>query len=268
VADQTQPDIIELIDFAHTLADASGEVIRPYFRTRMGVSNKAGDGAYDPVTAADEAAEHVIATAVAQRWPDHGFVGEEHGIRQPDARLRWVVDPIDGTRAFIMGWPMWGTLIGLLDGTRPVLGLMDQPFTRERFWSGHDGAYMRSAETPTTPIRTRPCPAIAEAILATTHPDLFADGDEMDAFAQLKVRVRMTRFGGDCYNYCMLAAGFVDLVVESGLKPYDIVALIPIIEQAGGVITTWDGRPATQGGRILAAGDPHLHEAAMAVLAG
>ncbi|MFA5899619.1 MAG: inositol monophosphatase family protein, partial [Hyphomicrobium sp.] len=103
---------------------------------------------------------------------------------------------------------------------------------------------------------------------ATTHPDLFADGDEMDAFAQLKVRVRMTRFGGDCYNYCMLAAGFVDLVVESGLKPYDIVALIPIIEQAGGVITTWDGRPATQGGRILAAGDPHLHEAAMAVLAG
>lgn len=268
MAEQNQFDLGELIDFAHTLADASGEVIRPYFRTRIDVSNKAGAGAFDPVTAADEAAERVIAAAVAKRWPDHGFVGEEHGTHQPDARLRWVVDPIDGTRAFIMGWPMWGTLIGLLDGQKPVLGIMDQPFTRERFWTGIDGAYMRSADTPPTPIRTRPCAALADAILTTTHPDLFGGGEEMEGFARIKSHVRMTRYGGDCYSYCLLAAGFTDLIVEADLKPFDIVALIPIIEQAGGVITTWDGKPATDGGRILAASDPRLHEAAMAVLAG
>lgn len=255
------------MNFAHELADTSGAAIRPYFRNSIGVQNKDRGGGFDPVTAADEAAERAIAAAVATRWPDHGFIGEEHGIRQPDARLRWVVDPIDGTRAFIMGSPLWGTLIGLLDGTDPVLGLMDQPFTRERFWSDADAAYMRTAETGPTPIRTRPCASLADAVLSTTHPDLLRAGEEADAFARLEAKVRMTRFGGDCYGYCLLAAGFVDLIVEAGLKPYDIVALIPIIEKAGGRITTWDGKPATEGGRIVAAGDPRLHELAMAVLA-
>lgn len=268
MAKQTQSDFEELLDFAHSLADSSGAAILPYFRARIGVDNKAGDGAFDPVTAADIAAERVIADMVARRWPDHGFIGEEHGSHQPDASLRWVVDPIDGTRAFIMGWPMWGTLIGLLDGSSPVLGLMDQPFTRERFWSAAGGAFMRVGDGKPVPIETRSCPRLADAVLATTHPDLFGAGEEMQAFARLKEGVRMTRFGGDCYGYCLLAAGFVDLIVESGLKPYDIVALIPIIEKAGGRVTTWDGRPAAEGGRIIAAGDPRLHEEALAVLAG
>jgi len=267
VADQAHSGLQQLVDFAHSLADTSGEVIRPYFRAPIAVSNKAAAGSFDPVTAADEAAERAIADAIARRWPEHGFVGEEHGTHQPDARLRWVVDPIDGTRPFIMGWPLWGTLIGLLDAGVPVPGLMDQPFTRERFWSGTDGAYMRTATTGPTPIRTRPCASLEEAVLSTTHPDLFDTGAEADGFARLKARARMTRFGGDCYGYCLLAAGFTDLVVEAGLKPYDIVALIPIIEKAGGYITTWDGKPASEGGRIIASGDARLHAEAMAILA-
>ena len=262
---QAQPTLQALVAFAHVLADASGEAIRPYFRSKLSVTNKAAAGAFDPVTAADEAAERVIAAAVAERWPEHGFVGEEHGETRPDARYRWVVDPIDGTRAFIMGGPMWGTLIGLLDEGAPLLGLMDQPFTRERYWSDAGTSYMRTPDGEQT-ITTRPCAQLADAILSTTHPDLFAAGEEVDAFGRLKEQVRMTRYGGDCYSYCLLAAGFIDLVVEAGLKPYDIVALIPIIERAGGRITTWDGKPATAGGRIVASGDARLHEAAMTVL--
>lgn len=267
MVNQTQPDLQEIVDFAHTLADASGEAIRPYFRAAIEVSNKLGNGGFDPVTAADEAAERVIAAAVAERWPDHGFVGEEHGTRLPGARLRWVVDPIDGTRAFIMGWPMWGTLIGLLDGGKPLFGLMDQPFTRERFWSGKDASYMRTADSAApVQIRTRACASLSDAILSTTHPDLFGSRGETEAFGRLKSKVRMSRYGGDCYGYCLLAAGFADLIVESGLKPYDVVALIPIIEKAGGVITTWEGLPASEGGRIVASGDPRLHAEALKVL--
>ncbi|MBI1649314.1 histidinol-phosphatase [Hyphomicrobium sulfonivorans] len=262
----SQTPLRRYVDFAHSLADASGAAIRPYFRTPIGVADKGGDGTFDPVTAADRGAEKVISDLVAAHWPEHGFVGEEHGTRNPDARLRWVVDPIDGTRAFIMGWPLWGTLIGLMDGNTPVLGMMDQPFTRERFWSDEGGSFCRSPDGERQ-LHTRTCTDLDQAILTSTHPELFAAGEETTGFAALRPRVRMTRYSGDCYGYCMLAAGHVDLVVEAGLKPYDIVALIPIIEGAGGVITTWDGRPATEGGRILAAGDPELHAKAMAVLA-
>ncbi len=262
-----QAPLDDLIDFAHTLADSSGAVIRPYFRQPLDVANKAGAGAFDPVTEADRAAERVIADAVAARWPDHGFVGEEHGTTQPEARLRWVVDPIDGTRAFIMGWPMWGTLIGLLDGGTPVLGLMDQPFTRERYWSAED-RFVHARR------RRRPAAHQHPQLPATRRRDLVDDASRPvrgrgrnGRFARLKSQVRMTRYGGDCYGYCLLAAGFVDLIVETGLKPYDIVALIPIIERAGGRVTTWDGKPATDGGRIVAAGDPRLHEQAMEILA-
>jgi len=268
VANKDQPDPRELVAFAHLLADASGAAILPHFRAPIGVSNKAGKDGFDPVTAADEAAERVISDAIAQRWPEHGVVGEEHGIRNPDARLQWVVDPIDGTRAFIMGWPMWGTLIGLLDAGTPILGMMDQPFTRERFWSGPDGACMSTLGKGTVPIRTRPCASLSDAILSTTHPDLFAAGEETGRLDRVRSKVRMTRYGGDCYGYCLLAAGFSDLIIEAGLKPYDIVALIPIIEKAGGRVTTWDGKPATAGGRIVASGDPRLHDAVLELLAG
>jgi myo-inositol-1(or 4)-monophosphatase len=268
VADQAQPTLDDLVDFAHSLADASGAAIRPYFRAPIDVDNKEGGGGFDPVTIADKEAERVISAAVLSRFPDHGFIGEEDGARLPDADLRWIVDPIDGTRAFIMGWPMWGTLIGLLKGGKPVIGMMDQPFTRERFWAGPKGAFMRTADAGATPIKTRACSTLSEAVLSTTHPELFGGKGESDAFARLKPAVRMTRYGGDCYGYCLLAAGFVDLIVESGLKTYDVAALIPIIEKAGGVITNWEGEPATEGGRVIAAGDPRVHAEALAVLAG
>lgn len=261
------PGFKTLLAFAHALADLSGAIIRPYFRKPLAVANKAKKGAFDPVTEADRAAERAMRQALAERWPGHGLIGEELGSAGEGSRFRWVIDPIDGTRAFIMGSPLWGTLIGLLDGKQPLLGLMDQPFTGERFWSGPSTAYVRNGTGRPRRLRTRSCTNLGEATLTTTHPDLFAKGREADAFAHLAERVRMTRFGGDCYGYCLLAAGFVDLVVEAGLKAHDVVALIPIIERAGGRITTWEGGPATDGGRIIAAGDARLHEHALAILA-
>lgn len=253
------PSFKALLDTAHALADLSGPVVLRHFRKRITVDNK-DDGGFDPVTAADRGAERVIAAALRERFPDHGFIGEEYGSRNAEARLRWVVDPIDGTRSYIIGSPMWGTLIGLIDGDDPVLGVMDQPYTGERFWSAERTAYARDARGKVSRLTTRPCPAIRQAIVATTHPDLFAAGHETDTFARLKGEVRMARYGGDCYSYALLAAGFIDIVIEAGLKGFDIVALIPIVERAGGRVTTWDGKPATAGGRILATGDPALHD--------
>jgi len=261
-----RPSFKALLDFAHALADLSGDVIRPYFRRPLAVTNKASKGAFDPVTAADKSAERAITRAIATRWPDHGLVGEEFGRARDGTQLCWVIDPIDGTRAFIMGSPLWGTLIGLLDAETPLLGLMDQPFTRERFWSAEKASYLRTGDGKARRLETRLCPRLADAIVSTTHPDLFEPGAETQAFARLKAKARMTRYGGDCYGYCLLAAGHVDIVVETGLKPHDVVALIPIIERAGGRITTWQGEPATAGGRILASGDARLHEEALKVL--
>ncbi|MGQ0672304.1 MAG: histidinol-phosphatase [Hyphomicrobium sp.] len=257
-----------MLRFAHDLANRSGAVIRPHFREPMTIENKASGAFFDPVTAADRAAEQAIAAQIRASLPGHGIVGEEFGSHNPDARHRWVVDPIDGTRAFVMGSPLWGTLIGLLDNGEPVLGLMDQPFTRERFWSDAASSHLRTGDGRERRLATRPCTGLADAVLTSTDPDLFPPGPDAEAFTRVRRAVRMTRFGGDCYAYCLLAAGFIDLVVECGLKPFDIVALIPIIERAGGRVTTWDGRPATAGGRIVAAGDARVHEQAMALLAG
>ena len=262
------PSFKTLLDGAHAMADASGPIILRHFRKRKDVENKAGHGGFDPVTVADRGAEKAIVRVLAQRFPEHGLIGEEYGVTRGDARYRWVVDPIDGTRSFILGSPMWGTLIGLLDGEAPVLGLMDQPYTGERFWAGETASFLRSVGGKVKKLATRACPRLEDAIIATTHPDLFAAGKEAKGFQRVKQAARMTRYGGDCYSYGLLAAGFVDVVIEAGLKGYDIVALIPIIERAGGRVTTWDGRPATDGGRILACGDPQLHARLLDVLAG
>jgi myo-inositol-1(or 4)-monophosphatase len=255
------------LEFAHALADRSGAVIRPYFRKTLAVASKGGQAAFDPVTAADRAAERTIRKAILAHYPDHGIIGEEYGNVTGKGRYHWVIDPIDGTRAFIMGSPLWGTLIGLIDGTRPTLGMMDQPFTMERFWSDGRRAHCRRPDGSQQRLRTRPCAQLADAILSSTHPDLFASDEEADRFGALTSRVLMTRYGGDCYGYCLLAGGCVDLIVEAGLKAYDVVALIPIVEAAGGLITTWSGAPATAGGRIVAAGDPRVHQEALAILA-
>jgi myo-inositol-1(or 4)-monophosphatase len=256
------------LEFAHTLADISGAAILPYFRKRLVIKNKAGISGYDPVTAADRAAERAIRKAILQRFPDHGLIGEEYGERAGKGRYHWLIDPIDGTRAFLTGSPVWGTLIGLLEEGAPVLGLMDQPFTRERCWSEARQARWRGADGRVRRITTRACTRLADSVLTATHPDMFASPAEAARFDELKSRVRMTRFGGDCYGYCLLAAGFIDLIAEVGLKSFDVAALVPIIERAGGVITSWEGNSAVEGGRILAAGDRRVHEQALAILHG
>ncbi|MGH6815313.1 MAG: histidinol-phosphatase [Hyphomicrobiaceae bacterium] len=261
------PSLSQLIDLAHELADLSGQSIRPYFRRRLTVENKAAHGGFDPVTKADRAAERVIRKTLRQRFPEHGFNGEEYGTSPTTGSFVWVVDPIDGTRAFIMGSPLWGTLIGLLDGEQAVLGVMDQPYTRERFWSGTHASHWRGAEGTTRRLQTRPCARLADAIFCTTHPGMFASQDEQSALHRIAAKVRMMRYGGDCYAYCLLAAGHIDLIVETGLKPHDIVALIPIVERAGGRVSTWEGGSAIRGGRIVAAGDERLHQEAIRVLA-
>lgn len=254
-----------LIDFAHLLADQAGKATLAHFRKAIDIGNKQAGG-YDPVTEGDRAAERAMLRLIARTFPEHGVVGEEYGNRNANADMRWVLDPIDGTRAFIMGQPLWGTLIGLLSGARPVLGLMSQPYTQERFWGSAAGTFWRRGEGATRRVKTRALGKLGDAILTCTTPDMFTAA-EGTAFARVSEAARMTRYGGDCYNYCLLASGFIDVIVEASLKPYDIVALIPIIEAAGGVVTTWDGGAATDGGRIVAAGDKRVHEAALALLA-
>jgi histidinol phosphatase-like enzyme (inositol monophosphatase family) len=255
-----------LLATAHTLADRAGAVILPHFRTGFVIDHKGGD-LFDPVTAADRAAEMAIREALAELHPSHGIFGEEYGALRADADYCWVVDPIDGTRAFIVGQPLWGTLIGLKRGGVPMLGVMDQPFVGERFFSGERESFLRCGGT-TRPMRTRICSSLRDALLTASSPDLFTTDEERGRFESLARAVRLRRFGGDCYNYCLLALGQVDLVVEAGLHIYDILPLIPIIERAGGTVTTWDGGDAADGGRILAAGDERLHEAALRLLSG
>ena len=257
----------ELAAFALTLADASRAIIAPLFRRTGTPDDKSGGGAFDPVTKADRDAEHKLREMIAAAYPDHGVVGEEYGAHNADAAHCWVIDPIDGTRAFMCGLPVWGTLIGLMAHGRPLVGVMDQPFTRERFWSDGDGAFYRLGDGAHELMRASDCTRLEDAVLAATSPTMFRDGDEA-RFAALSARARMTRYGGDCYNYAMLAMGLIDLVAEAQLKSFDIVALTPIIEAAGGRVTTWDGDPPSAGGRILAAASPALHAAALDVLRG
>jgi histidinol phosphatase-like enzyme (inositol monophosphatase family) len=265
------PSPAALLATAHTLADAAGATILPYFRKAIAVDNKAAKG-FDPVTIADTAAEQAMRALIAKLHPEHGIVGEEFDDVASGGSLNWILDPIDGTRAFITGYPLWGTLIGLVDGDKPVLGMMDQPYTRERFWaapgSRAKSARFRGPDGRERAISTRACPKIADAVLACTSPDMFRSPAERAGFDAVSKRAKLTRFGGDCYAYCMLAAGHVDLVIEASLKAVDIAPLIPIIEAAGGIVTSWDGGSAIRGGAVIAAGDAKLHAAAMKRLRG
>lgn len=257
---------VDLTAFIETLARQSGEAILPFFRTTLSVQDKgrATGTVFDPVTEADRAAETVIRRRILETFPSHGILGEEFADERLDAEHVWVIDPIDGTRAFLCGLPVWGTLIGLMRHNRPVLGVMHQPYTGEMFLGDGAKAWVKGPRG-TREMRVRGCETLADATLMTTDPRLFA-GSERPAYEAVEKAVRLTRYGTDCYAYAMLAAGQVDLVIEAGLQPYDIVALIPIIEGAGGVVTTWDGQPAREGGRIVAAGSQALHAAALAHL--
>ena len=242
----------EFIDFAETLADAARPIIRRHFRTPITVDSKADES---PVTIADRDAESAMRTLIADRYPDHGILGEEFGNDRIAADLVWVLDPIDGTRAFITGRPIFGTLIALVHKGHPILGIIDQAILDER-WIGAAG---RASTFNGDRIQTRRCATLDKAVLSTTSPDLF-DGDEGPAFRRLAARAGMTIYGGDCYAYALLASGHVDLVIEAGLKPYDFCALTPVINGAGGLVTDWQGDHITMAskGRILAAGNPAL----------
>jgi histidinol phosphatase-like enzyme (inositol monophosphatase family) len=266
----TAPKKLEFEAFlatAHALADTAGAVILPHFRTGGAVDHKGGD-LFDPVTAADRDAESAIRGKIAGAYPSHGVLGEEFEPLNPQAEYCWVIDPIDGTRSFILGLPLWGTLIGLTRGGTPLLGLMDQPFTGERFWSGETESFFRHGAGAPRTIRARACGKLGDALLATTSTDFFTSEEEHERFGALSRAVRLRRFGGDCYNYCLLAMGHIDLVVEAGLKPFDIIPLIPIIERAGGIVSNWEGGDPRGGGRILAAADARIHAAAVRVLSG
>ena len=251
----------ELLEFAVGLAIKAGEATLPYFRASVQIDNKLGDGGFDPVTEADRAAERVIRDMVGKRFPTHGLFGEEFGY-QPGQGLTWVIDPVDGTRAFMTGMLHWGVLLALFDGQRPVLGVMYQPFTREIFCGDGRSAEYRCGETVRR-LQVRRCGALKEAVLATTSPRFFDTKKELAGFSELEKRVKLTRFGGDCYIYAMLAMGYIDLATDSKLNAYDIQALIPIIEGAGGVVSTYDGGDACMGGSVVAAGSEELLRAAL-----
>jgi myo-inositol-1(or 4)-monophosphatase len=257
---------IDFAAFVDELATVSGDAILPFFRTSLGVEDKGSASGFDPVTAADRAAENAMRSLIKRNFPEHGIVGEEYGNERTDAEYVWVLDPIDGTKSFISGMPAWGSLIALTRNGTPVFGMMHQPFIRERFF-GDGGAARYRGPAGERKLLVRPCAGLSDAVLFTTSP-LLMNADDRTAYGRVEGAVRLPRYGGDCYAYCMLAAGHVDLVIETALKPHDIVALIPIVEGAGGIITSWEGNSAAKGGRIIAAGDRRVHEAAMKVLIG
>lgn len=255
---------VDFSAFMDELATVSGRAILPFFRTALMAENKALGDKFDPVTEADRAAEAAMRQLIRRQFPQHGICGEEFGDERSDADYVWVLDPIDGTRAFISGLPLWGTLIGLTHRSTPVYGLMHQPFTGERFYGGGRKAGYKGPMGART-LKTRRCASLAEATLSTTSPCLFSE-DERPRYERVERETRLVRYGYDCYAYCMVAAGHIDLVIEAGLKPYDIVALVPIIEGAGGIVTNWEGGSPAAGGTVIAAGDPRIHEAALRLL--
>ena len=252
----------EAFGLAERLADAAGTVIRPHFRSGIAIDDKADES---PVTVADRDAETAMRQLIEAAFPDHGILGEEHGAVRLDAEFVWVLDPIDGTKAFISGVPVFGTLIALLQGGRPVLGVIDQPISRER-WIGAVG---RGTTLNGRPARTRACADLGRATLFATAPDMFK-GEEIAAFDRLRRSVKLMRWGTDCYATGMVASGHADLVVESSLQTYDFCALVPVIEGAGGIATDWEGRPLGlhSGSRSAIAGDARAHAAALERLAG
>lgn len=250
-----------LADFAEALAEEARSLSRRWFRASVTVDTKADES---PVTIADREVEAALRRRIAERFPDHGLLGEEHGRDRIDAEFVWVIDPIDGTRSFITGWPLYGTLLALLWRGRPMMGVIDMPVLGER-WVGRAGA-------PTLfdgkPCRTSDCRVLANATVYTTSPDAFGPAD-LAVFETISRQARTRRFGGDCYSYGLLAAGFIDLVVEAGLQPYDYLSLVPVIEGAGGRITDWSGAPLSveSDGRVVAAASDALLAEALAVIA-
>ncbi|MEX5563282.1 histidinol-phosphatase [Pseudophaeobacter sp. 1A16562] len=252
------------LDVAQKMADAAGAAILPYFRSAtLGADNKLEDG-FDPVTVADREAELAMRAVLAQLRPDDGILGEEFAPVEGSSGRTWVLDPIDGTRGFISGTPTWGVLIAMSEADGPVLGVIDQPYTGERF-IGAPGLAQMTGPQGARDLATRNGTALDQAILFTTFPEV-GTPEERAGFERVSGKVRLTRYGMDCYAYALLAAGQIDLVIEAGLNAYDVQAPIAVIQAAGGVVTDWEGGPAHEGGRVLAAANAELHAAALALL--
>ncbi len=257
----------DLIAFAHRLADASGAVIRPFFRQPIAVAHKQGEHAFDPVTEADKGAERALRELIGSERPDDAILGEEYGETKGTSPYRWVLDPVDGTRAFITGRHEWGSLIALEKNGAPVLGILDQPVLGERF-VGVNGEARLIQDGKSRALKTRACPSLSDAILCATDPSSYFSPAQLGAFSRVQEKTRMTRYGGDCYLFAALALGFVDLIIEAGFHAWDAAALIPLVQGAGGLMTSWDGGSCASGKTILAAGDARVHAQAMKLLAG
>lgn len=266
--DMLTPERLDALDaFLLELNRASADQILPLFRTENGLEDKGGARGFDPVTAADKNAEAAIRRLIGERHPEHGVIGEEYGEDRPDAEFVWVIDPVDGTRAFIAGLPVWTTLIGLRFQGRPLIGSIGQPYVGEIF-IGHAGASRLIARGGETPLKARPCRDLGQAIIATTDPVIFR-GAEDEAWRALRNATRLARLGCDAYAYAMVAMGTLDLVVESGLKSWDVEAARALIAGAGGAVCDWRGEPiGNDGGQMLIAGDPAMLAAAADRLRG
>jgi len=255
----------EYVKFAHELADASGEVIKKYFRSNLEIEDKTDKS---PVTVADRLAESVLRKMIAEKYPDHDILGEEYGYESSGGRWKWVLDPIDGTRAFITGNPLFGTLIGLMYKGEPMIGVIHAPTTGER-WAAAKGfeCSYQDRKNPKSICKTSKKTELSETFLYSTDPSMF---DEIQAsrLHQIQTKVKNRRFGGDCYLYGMLASGWIDLVIEANMKFFDVMALIPVIQCSGGEISDWDGNPIRSGwdGTVLASCSIDLHEEALTLL--
>jgi len=259
-------ELEDYMQFAVSAVEAVGPIALRYFRCRVEVSDKATGGFFDPVTAADREIEAALRAAIEERYPGHGIIGEEDGVKVGVDARSWVIDPIDGTRAFITGMPAWGIMLGLVEAGEPCLGVVHQPFLGETFCGDGGRAWLRAAGG-SVEMRARATRDIGDAVLYCTHPSMFS-GDERKAFERVADACRLSRYGGDCYAYCLLALGEIDMVVENGLQPYDILPLIPILEGAGAVVTDWQGRRPLRGGRVAVAATPELHSGLLAKLVG
>ena len=250
--------------FAEHLAEAAAREIMPFFRTRPDMDNKLASG-FDPVTAADRAGERAMRELIESTFPDHGIVGEEYGERPARSAFTWILDPVDGTRSFVCGMTSWATLVGLIFEGRPTVGVMHQPYVGEMFVGTPQGSIFKHAGR-SSPLLTSRTASLAEAIATTTAPHLYRSQRQSRFLAAVNEAVRFMRYDGDSYFFCMLAAGQIDLAIDAGLQSYDIAALIPIIEGAGGIVATWDGGQAAGGGDILAAANRTLFDQAIALL--
>jgi histidinol phosphatase-like enzyme (inositol monophosphatase family) len=260
---------VDFAAFVEKLANIAAETILPFFRTALHPEDKNAGGMFDPVTEADRAAEAAMRGLIRATFPHHGIIGEEFGAVQSEAEYVWVLDPIDGTKSFIAGMPVWGSLIGLLHKGRPVYGMMVQPFTMERFTGDGRGAVWRGPgcdhKMTERKLSTRRCPVLAQATLMTTSPLLYS-ATKLDSFRRVEDKVRLSRYGGDCYAFAMLAAGHVDCVIESNVKTYDIAPLIPIVEGAAGIVTCWDGGSPVTGGDVVASCNARIHDEVLSLL--